>query len=388
MRPLAAKLRQVGRAAGLDALGFTGAEPFSTTRQILEQRRDAGLSGGMQFTYRNPRRSTSPGQTLPGARALVVGARRYDRARPTPRDRFDRRPRGRVARYSWVDHYQPLRDSLESVAGVLRAEGWRARVLADDNALVDRAAAQRAGLGWYGKNTNILLPGLGSWCVIGSVLTDAPLPPDVPMEDGCGRCRRCLPACPTGALSAPGVLDARRCLAWLVQAPGVFPMEHRVALGDRLYGCDDCQEACPANGAERRRGADDRIDPDGGAPHGARAQRPPPAEIGAEPEVDLLELLAASDEEILTRWGRWYIPERNPRYLRRNAIVVLGNVAAPDDGGVQAALRRALADPDPLLRGHAVWATRRLGLDDLLVEVARDPDPVVRAELEASVASR
>src|SRR5205807_8136934 len=183
-----------------------------------------------------------------GAAALVVGARSYRRAPPAPPDGPG--PLGRVAAYSWRDHYEPLRAALAVVAGRLTSEGWQAEVLVDDNRLVDREAAYRAGLGWYGKNTNLLLEGTGSWFVLGSVVTDAPLPATAsPVFEGCGSCARCLPACPTGALVAPGVLDARRCLAHLVQAPGAFPVEFREALGDRLYGCDDCQEVCPPNRA-------------------------------------------------------------------------------------------------------------------------------------------
>src|SRR5207248_4820769 len=133
---------------------------------------------------------------LSGARSLVVGARSYRRADPSPPP--GRGPRARVARYSWSDHYGPLRDALGRVAERLEADGWRTRVLVDDNALVDREAAHRAGIGWYGKNTNLLLPGRGSWFVLGSVLTDAPLPTALPVADGCGSCTRCLPACPTG----------------------------------------------------------------------------------------------------------------------------------------------------------------------------------------------
>jgi epoxyqueuosine reductase len=253
-----------------------------------------------------------------------------------------------VARYSWQDHYGPLRIALDAVARRLEAEGHAAVVLVDDNRLVDREAAVRAGLGWYGKNANVLLDGHGSWFVLGSVVTDAALPVALPVVDGCGACSRCLPACPTGALSAPGVLDARRCLAHLLQAPGDFPVEFRAALGDRLYGCDDCQEACPPNRLE------DRRDP------------APPAGDGDEAWVPVLEVLAASDEELLDRHGRWYIPRREPRYLRRNALVVLGNVGDGADPDVEAALRRALADPDPLLRSHAAWAAERLGRADLL----------------------
>jgi epoxyqueuosine reductase len=159
-------------------------------------------------------------------------------------------------------------------------------------------------------------------------------------------------------------------LAWLVQADGPFPREYRVALGDRLYGCDDCQAVCPPN---RR---SDRVEPSD------------PAGPGAEPAVDILELLGSSDGELMARHGRWYIPHRQARYLRRNALVVLGNVADPGDPAVAVALRRAIAADDPLVRGHGVWAARRLGRDDLIADAAGDPDPLVQAELRAPVAVR
>src|SRR4051812_31200376 len=252
MGRLAGTLFDVGRAAGLDAVGVAPAEPFTRTRTILEERKAAGLHGGMHFTYGNPERSADPARSRRGARSLVVGAMSYMRAEPahgTSSGGTDR-PLARIARYSWDDYYEPLRAALSGVAAELQASGWEARVLADDNALVDREAAYRAGLGWYGKNANLLLPGRGSWFVLGAVVTDAPLPANSePVPDGCGPCRRCLPACPTGALIAPGVLDARRCLAWLLEAPGPFPREFRAALGDRIYGCDECQEGGPPNRA-------------------------------------------------------------------------------------------------------------------------------------------
>jgi epoxyqueuosine reductase len=346
VRALADELIALARDRGLDAVGIAPADAFVTTRHELERRKAAGLHGGMAFTYRRPERSTDPAATVPGARALVVGARAYDRARPP---KPDRAPHAAVATYAWSDHYAPVRAALGAVAERLCERGWRARVAVDDNSLVDREAARRAGLGWYGKNANLLLPGRGSWFVLGSVITDAPLPPsDGPVPDGCGACERCLPACPTGALVAPGVLDARRCLAHLVQSPGAFPVEFRAALGDRLYGCDDCQTACPEN---RR-----------------AARQIPPADAGGgdEPFVDVLALLAMSDDELLRRYGRWYIPRRDPRYLRRNALVVLGNIGDGGDQRVVAALRRVLGGDDGLLREHAAWAAQRLGRPDLV----------------------
>jgi epoxyqueuosine reductase len=349
MHRLAEELERAGLAAGLDAVGIASAEPFIRTRAVLEQREAAGLAGGMQFTYRNPARSTDPGESLEGARALVVGARSYYRADPRVSPVAADQSTGAVARYSWVDHYAPLRAALGAMAGALIAAGYRAKVLADDNALVDREAAYRAGLGWYGKNANLLLAERGSWFVLGSVVTDAPLPPSgAPVDDGCGACTKCLAACPTGALIAPGVLDARRCLAWLLEAPGDFPLEYRAALGGRVYGCDECQEVCPPNRVELRR-------------------RPPAdAEPDAEPWVDLVAMLNADDDELLHRFGRWYIPERDARYLRRNALVALGNVGDPRDERVIVALTAALDHPDPMVRRHAGWAAARLGLGVLV----------------------
>ena len=241
-----------------------------------------------------------------------------------------------------------------------RPPGWRCRVVADDNALVDREAAFRAGIGWYGKNANLLLPGRGSWFVLGSVVTDAPLATrGRPLADGCGACTRCIDGCPTGAIVAPGVVDARRCLAWLLQMEGPFPRDHRVALGDRLYGCDDCQEVCPPNNRA------DRIEP-------ATEAAP-----GAQPVVDLLDLLAASDDDLMARYGRWYVPRREARYLRRNALVVLGNVADPRDpagGDAVPAPGRCRSTG----ARHAVWAARRLGRSDLLTEVADVADDPTR----------
>lgn len=350
-----------GMAEGLAAVGIAPAEELSEARRHLVERRRRGLHAGMQFTYRNPDRSTDPQRILPGARSLVVGAWGYERERPGPAEpapapghASSARPTGSVARYSHRDHYGPLRRTLHSMAETLVAHGWRATVVCDDNALVDRAAAHRAGLGWFGKNTLLLLPGLGSWFLLGCVVTDAPLwevdkPTAAPMEhgSGCGRCTRCRDACPTGALDEPGVLDARRCLAWLLQAPGPIPPEFREALGRRVYGCDACQQACPINQVAGRR------------------HPPPPAEADGDGEVDLLALLEMDDGEIVARFGRFYIPGREARYLRRNALVALGNVGDGSDPATVTALRRALGHPDPLIVEHASWAARRLGRDDL-----------------------
>jgi epoxyqueuosine reductase len=363
--PLAADLRACGLAAGLDAVEVASAEPFVAVRSTLEARKAAGLHGGMAFTYRNPARSTDPAATVGDAGSLVVGARSYLAA--DPGDPASGEPAGRVARYAWSDHYAALAEGLGAIAQLLRDAGWQARVVVDDNALVDRAAAHRAGIGWWGKNANLLVPGSGSWFVLGSVITDAVIEPTRgEAEDRCGSCTRCLDGCPTGAITAPGVVDARRCLAWLLQADGSFPRDHRVALGDRIYGCDECQEVCPPN----------------------RRAVPRPASAGDRPWVSLLALLEADDDAVLATAGRWYVPKRDARYLRRTALVVLGNVGDGQAPEVVEVLRRYLSSDDPLLRGHAVWAARRTGRADLLAGLAGEQDAVVLDELAAPVEAR
>lgn len=354
-----ADLESLGLSAGLCAVGATSADPFPDTLDDLVTRKARGLDAGMQFTYRNPARSTDPQRTLPGATTLIVGAYDYQRLAP---QRPLGEPAGRVAAYSWEDHYAVLREALDAMAAPLRAAGHRAIVLADQNHLVDRAAAARAGIGWWGKSSNVLVPGVGSLVVLGSVLTDAPLEtPDVaPVADGCRTCTQCLDGCPTGAIIEPGVIDAARCLAWLLQTDGMFPVDYRVALGDRLYGCDDCQDVCPPNQIRRRR-------PSGAGDDGAW--------------VPILEVLGLRDEALMERLGRWYIPHRDPVYLRRNLLVVLGNIGDGRDPRVGAAVRSALLDDRALVRAHAVWAARRLGLDAHLGLVHDDPAADVRAEL-------
>ena len=381
MTVTAETLIDVGRRAGLRAVGVCRTEPFSDTTRVLRQRKQGGLHGGMQFTYRNPERSTDPTRVLPGAASLVVGALDFWRGEPEPPS--DGRPYARVAAYARDDHYAALRTALESVVEPLRAAGHRAIVVADQNHLVDRAAAHRAGIGWWGKSSNILVPGAGSLVVLGAVVTDAELcdaDPE-PVQDGCGSCRQCLDGCPTHAIVAPGTVDARRCLAWLVQKTGVFDPEFRVALGDRIYGCDDCADVCPPNRVRirletrrpRRRRDTETWSDTGHSPVGQ----------GDTAWVSLLDLLDASDDELMARFGRWYIPRRQPRYLRRNALVALGNVGDPSDPRVRAAVDTALADPDPLVRAHAVWCARRLGLD--LGALRDSDDQLVRAELERRV---
>ena len=378
----AAALADIGLQAGLCAVGVCRAEPFTETAAILRRRKEAGLHAGMQFTYRNPARSTDPSQLVPGAASLIVGALEFGAQPCDPPS--DGRPYARVAAYARSDHYAALRAALESMAAPLRSQRHRAVVAADENCMVDRAAAHRAAIGWWGKNSNILVPGVGSLVVLGAVVTNAPIArkDPKPATDGCGPCRKCLDGCPTGAIVAPGTVDARRCLAWLVQQDGLFDPEHRVALGDRIYGCDDCSDVCPPNRVRIRLKNRHRT-----PRHPLTDQTQSTAQhSGSGAWASILDMLDSSDEELMTEFGRWYIPRRQPRYLRRNALVVLGNVGDPSDPRVRAAVDRALADGDPIVRAHAVWCARRLGLG--LQALLGNDDPLVQAELHRTVPLR
>jgi epoxyqueuosine reductase len=324
------RLDEEAKAAGLDLFAVTNADAFPEVRANLITRQNNGLASGLGFTYQDPTVATTPRDSFPWAMSLLVGARTYLPTAGSPGSGTG----GRIARVAVDDAYQPLREALERLAAGLRRDGYEAEVLCDDNRLVDRAAAVRAGLGWWGKNTMVLAPRFGPWLLFGSVVTNAVLEPDQPIGRDCGSCEACLPACPTGALVAPGVLDARRCLAAWAQAPGSIPVEFRPAMGDRLYGCDDCIEACPPGHRLLHRSARDRG------------------------RVDLEWVLWAAESELLARFGHWFIPDRNPEIIRRNALIAAGN---SDDRSLVPAVAAYAGHQDANLAEHAAWALGTLG---------------------------
>lgn len=329
------QLAALGQSEGLAAVGFTSATILEPGLSVLKSRSSAGLAAEMQFTYRNPERSTDPRRSLPTAQSIVVCAMAYGGTMDVAEGE------ARVARYAASNHYARLRAVLDKMALLLTDAGYTARVHMDDNNLVDRNVAWRAGIGWFGKNANLLVPGVGSWVVLGSVLTSAQLSGTVlPMADGCGPCRRCLDGCPTGAIVGPGIVDARLCIAWLVQGPEPIPEDLRVAIGDRIYGCDVCQEVCP------------------------ESEAPGVGDQGEKLEV--LWVLRASDDELMSRVGHWYIANRDPNVVRRTALVVLGNTADGADESVAAILTQYIESGHDQLRDHAVWAARQLGRRDLV----------------------
>ena len=348
-------LAAVARESGLDAIGAAPAAEFVRARACIDDRIDRDLVNGMKFTFLRPERSTHPERLVDGARSVLVGALSYAHEEPIVID--DGSVRARIARYAWRDHYADLKGSLSAVAARLRRDGHRATIFADDNSIVDREAAWLAGIGWFGKNANILVPGRGSMFVLGCIVTTADLPHARPAGDGCGTCSRCIPACPTQAIVEPGVIDGNRCLSWLLQKPGIFDPRFREALGDRIYGCDECQVVCP--------------------PTRKNGMSPLAGDVMAH--VDVLALLSMSDTQLDAACGGWYVHDRNVTWVRRNLLIVLGNVARPDDVRVADVLRRYLSHPVPELRAHATWAAARLGAGDMLHH--DDPDPLVVAEL-------
>jgi epoxyqueuosine reductase len=330
-RVTTADVQRLAARLGLDAVGVARAEAYAETERHIRERRARGLFGRMRFTMARPEVSCHPEQLLDGARTVVSAALCYYRPEPE-------RPRGygRLPRYIWHDGYAELRAKLDALG---RELGASYRVLVDANQHVDREAAVRSGVGFYGKNTMVLTRKHGSWVVLGTLVTSAELEPTRRLDPGCGSCTRCIDACPTGALDEPGVLDATRCLSYWTQAPEPVPEPYRAELGAQVYGCDICQDVCPWNrGVERRRAG---LEPDAAA------------------HVDLVAWLEADGRQLVDELDRLYVPRNDPRFLRRNALVALGNVGR-DEPRTRAAARRYAEGDDELLAEHARWALTRL----------------------------
>jgi epoxyqueuosine reductase len=326
-----AELERIADELGIDVVGAAPAEAYEDTEKHIAERRARGLFADMRFTMARPQVSCHPETLLPNARTVISAALCYYAEEP------ELQPgRGRLPRYTWFDAYTELRAKLDRLG---RRLGGEYRVLVDENDHVDREGAVRAGVGFYGKNTMLITRRHGSWVVLGTLVTDTEVERTPPLELDCGSCTLCIEACPTGALDEPGTLDSTRCLSYWTQAPGPIPEEYRSELGAQVYGCDICQDVCPWNrGIEKRR----------------EGQAPP---AGAEPHVSLVEWLEAEDDELRRRYERLYFPRKDPRYLRRNALVAAGNVGGRQE---RAAVEAHARDGDPLLREHAEWALARL----------------------------
>jgi epoxyqueuosine reductase len=297
----AQELERLAEQLGLDVVGATRAEPYTETERHIRERRARGLFADLRFTMAQPEVSCHPETLLPDARTVVSAALCYWEPGRGPGE-----GEGRLPRYTWSDHYARLRDKLDALG---RALGGRYRVLVDANQHVDREAAARAGVGFYGKNTMLITRRFGSWVVLGTLVTDVAVETTPPLDTDCGECRLCVDACPTGALDEPGTLDATRCLSYWTQSAHDVPDEYARALEDRVYGCDICQDVCPWNRGVEKRRADVAPSPD------------------AEPVVSLVEWLDAPDDELRERYARLYVPRNDGAYLKRNARIALENEA-------------------------------------------------------------
>jgi epoxyqueuosine reductase len=295
----AAELEQLADELGIDVVGAAAADPYEETERHIRDRRARGLFADMRFTMAQPEISCHPDQLLPNARTVVSAALCYYADEP------ERPPgHGRLPRYTWYDAYAELRGKLDELG---RRLGGDYRVLVDENQHVDREAAARSGVGFYGKNTLLITRRFGSWVVLGTLVTDRELETTPPLALDCGSCTLCIEACPTGALDEPGTLDATKCLSYWTQSAHDPPEAYLEALESQVYGCDICQDVCPWNrGIEKR-----------------RAGQPLPA--NAEPHVDLVDWLDSDPSELRRRYARLYVPRNDGRFLQRNARIALAN---------------------------------------------------------------
>ena len=304
-------------------------------REVYEQWIAEGKFGDMAWMARNLERRTDPRIVVPGAQSVIVLALSYFQGPETPDSRF------KIARYARNDDYHDLIEKkLRDLNSFLDAQGGTQRSYVDTGPVLERDFATESGLGWNGKSTMQLSRQLGTWFFLCEIITTLALPIDKPARDMCGKCTRCIDACPTGAITAPHRLDARKCVSYLtIEHKGPIPLEYRRAIGNRLYGCDDCLDACPWN---------------------RFAQASNEAAFQARESVfakKLTDFLTLTDEKFRTLFARSPIKRiKRPAFLR-NVCVVLGNVGTAGD---IPALESAAADPHPLISEHAQWAIQEI----------------------------
>ena len=339
---LAAAVKGWGRELGFQAIGISDVD-LSEAEPRFAEWLARGYAGELDYMRKHGAKRTRPGELVPGTLRVISARMDY---RPQAADAGAVLADGAkafIARYALGrDYHKTLRGRLqrlaERVEGEVGAFGYR--VFTDSAPVLEVELARKAGLGWRGKNTLLLAREAGSFFFLGEIYTDLPLPVDVPAGEHCGTCERCLDACPTRAIVAPYVLDARRCISYLtIELKGSIPVELRPLVGNRVYGCDDCQTVCPWN-----RYAQVSPEPDFRVRHGLD---------GAE----LIELFGWTEDEFRERTAGSAIARIGYERWCRNLAVGLGN--APTSAAVVAALERRSADPSPLVREHVAWALAR-----------------------------
>ncbi|WP_369382557.1 tRNA epoxyqueuosine(34) reductase QueG [Lysinibacillus fusiformis] len=327
---------------GVDKIGFTTAAPFTELKNRLRRQQELGYQSG--FEESDIEKRTEPLQLLNEAESIVSIAVAYpSRMRNAPIGKKGAR-RGIFCRASWgVDYHTAIRERLKLLSAWLeeRVEGVRIESMVDTGALVDRAVAERAGIGWSGKNCSIITPEFGSYVYLGELITNIPFSPDKPMEDECGECRLCLDVCPTGALIQGGQLDAQRCIAFLTQTKGTLPEEFRSHIGNRLYGCDTCQTVCPKN-----KGKINWIH----------------EEFMPDPELAkplLTPLLTISNREFKAKFGHVSGSWRGKKPIQRNAILALAHFK--EEAAIPDLINLLKNDDRPVIRGTSAWALGKIG---------------------------
>lgn len=324
---------------GFDSCRVVACRPPAHVNRFCEWLRD-GAHGAMNYMQRGEEKRCDPKRILLGARSIIVLAVNYYQGAQA-QTAAPRQGRGRIARYAWGDDYHDVIGAkLDNIDGFLRKFGGQQKCYVDTGPVLERDHAAEAGIGWHGKSTMLINERLGTWFFLSEVLTTIELPPDDPVPERCGTCNRCIAACPTGAIMAPHRLDARRCISYLtIELKTAIPIELRPLVGDRIFGCDDCLDACPWN---------------------RFAQASAEAAFFTRPSMthmSLRDYLELTETQFRAIFKNSPIKRIKRRGFLRNVCVALGNVGMPSD---VAALERAAADPEPLIAEHAAWAIERI----------------------------
>ena len=371
MSPLLPELRSRAKALGFDAFGIVAADARPDLPAKLAAALARGWHGEMEWMADTAERRGAPEALWPEARSVIMLGVNYG-PDADPLGQLGERLIGNISVYARNrDYHELIKGKLKDLAWLLsRRTGAEVKVFVDTAPVMEKPLAEAAGIGWQGKHTVLVSREFGSWLFLGAIFTSAELPADAPHEESCGTCRRCLDICPTNAFPAPFQLDARRCLAYLnIELKGPIPLEFRAPMGNRIYGCDDCLAVCPWNKfATQTREMKLRARDD--------LKSPALADLARLDDRAFRALFAGSP---VKRLG-------HARFLR-NVLIAVGNSSDPALAP-RAVARRA--EPDPLIRGGAVWATRRLVADDkadalTLAFLPREGDISVQAEWRAVV---
>lgn len=366
-----AEIRERARHLGFDAFGVTSAEARPDLPERLRQALEGGWHGEMDWMADTADRRAAPQALWPEARSVIMLGMNYG-PDTDPLELLTRRSVGSISVYARNrDYHDVIKGRLKELAGLLkRRSGAEVKVFVDTAPVMEKPLAEAAGIGWQGKHTVLVSRELGSWLFLGAIFTALDLPADAPHPESCGTCRRCLDICPTAAFPAPFQLDARRCIAYLtVEHAGPIPQEFREPMGNRIYGCDDCLAVCPWNKfasitREARLAARDDL------------VAPRLADLATLDDSGFRHMFSGSP---IKRIGR-------ARFLR-NVLIAIGNSA---DATLLDRAEHLLSDPEPLVRGAAVWAVRRLAPEDRIAELRlaflpTEGDRTVQAEWNAAV---